>query len=145
MSWGNGPKEGKLVRVWVHILLYPTYRIVLLFFTNQFLFEKIKSIRISKISFWIWKIKISPLLPYFISSRLVHLNDNLIVSHLYSFHLTSFLRPDNSKKKLTSVHYWPYFFSGLQTVIEGNGENGINHDIEPNPPLTNGNHEQKRG
>jgi len=33
---------------------------------------------------------------------------------------------------------------GLQTVIEGNGENGINHDIEPNPPLTNGNHEHKQ-
>merc|ERR1712008_108797 len=33
---------------------------------------------------------------------------------------------------------------GLQTVIEGNGENGINHDIEPNPPLTNGIHEHKQ-
>ena len=47
----------------------------------------------------------------------------------------------NKENPLTPI----VFFSGLQTVIEGNGENGINHDIEPNPPLTNGNHEHKQG
>lgn len=38
---------------------------------------------------------------------------------------------------------------GLQTVIEGNAENGINHEIEPSSsnhqPLTNGNHNQEGG
>ena len=29
-------------------------------------------------------------------------------------------------------------------MIEGNSENGINHEIEPNPPLTNGNHEHTK-
>ena len=30
-------------------------------------------------------------------------------------------------------------------MIEGNSENGINHEIEPNPPaLTNGNHEHNK-
>lgn len=47
----------------------------------------------------------------------------------------------------TILQAFIWAFSGLQTVIEGNAENGINHEIEPtqSQPLTNGNHHQEVG
>ena len=60
----------------------------------------------SKLSFWVSKIKIGPLLSYFIfkcfiSFKICQINYNLLTPISHPFHLTSFLRPDNLKRKLT--------------------------------------------
>ena len=60
----------------------------------------------SKLSFWVSKIKIGPLLSYFIfkyfiSLKISQINYNLLTPISHPFHLTSFLRPDNLKRKLT--------------------------------------------
>ena len=60
----------------------------------------------SKLSFWVLKIKIGPLLSYFIfkcfiSLKISQINYNLLTPISHPFHLTSFLRPDNLKRKLT--------------------------------------------
>ena len=60
----------------------------------------------SKLSFWVLKIKIGPLLSYFIfkcfiSFKICQINYNLLTPISHPFHLTSFLRPDNLKRKLT--------------------------------------------
>ena len=60
----------------------------------------------SKLSFWVSKIKIGPLMSYFffkcfISFKICHINYNLLTPISHPFHLTSFLRPDNLKRKLT--------------------------------------------
>ena len=62
----------------------------------------------SKLSFWVSKIKIA-LLSYcifkcFISLKISQINYNLLTPISHPFHLTSFLRPDNLKRKLT-VHW----------------------------------------
>ena len=64
----------------------------------------------SKLSFWVLKIKIGPLLSYFIfkcfiSVKISQINYNLLTPISHPFHLTSFLRPGNLKRKLTVLRY----------------------------------------
>ena len=80
----------------------------------------------SKLSFWVSKIKIGPLLSYFIfkcfiSFKICQINYNLLTPISHPFHLTSFLRPDNLKRNLTvcSVFQHTEFeFQGCSWILE---------------------------
>ena len=78
----------------------------------------------SKLSFWVLKIKIGPLLSYFIfkcfiSFKICQINYNLLTPISHPFHLTSFLRPDNLKRKLTvcTVEKLSYVCSVMSCLI----------------------------
>ena len=68
----------------------------------------------SKLSFWLSKIKIGPLLSYFIfkyfiSLKISQVNYNLLTPISHPFHLTSFLRLENLKRKLTVCSVSTYY------------------------------------